>query len=268
MIRESGNCGFSRRHLGSAKHGRAQHRSTRDNNEEIVPRQRLVWSRARSACKGGLPRLLLAILPSAKHQHGVEAEKSGEIRGRPEKAMPETALRPRALQHSGTGATPNRAAIMASMVRSMVSKKKKRFTEDGFDLDLTYITDKIIAMGFPSTGSEASYRNPVTEVQKLFNMRHRGHVSVFEGACDLRHTASRFGGCLARLQLSIPQCAQRLVAHHKSRICARTSCVIPSIQAFAIEIQPDTPFWSGKCSLSRKHAATDPCDPHIWGPAA
>ena len=69
------------------------------------------------------------------------------------------------------------------MMRSLVSKKKKRFEEDGFDLDLTYITDKIIAMGFPSTGSEASYRNPVGEVQKFFNMRHRGHVSRRRGAC-------------------------------------------------------------------------------------
>jgi hypothetical protein len=72
---------------------------------------------------------------------------------------------------------------MASMVRSMVSKKKKRFDKDGFDLDLTYITDRIIAMGFPSTGSEASYRNPVGEVQRFFNTYHKGKV--------------RFGSCAA-----------------------------------------------------------------------
>ena len=63
-------------------------------------------------------------------------------------------------------------------MRSMVSKKKKRYEEDGFDLDLTYITDRIIAMGFPSTGSEASYRNPVGEVQRFFAAKHKGKVSL------------------------------------------------------------------------------------------
>lgn len=42
----------------------------------------------------------------------------------------------------------------ASAIRHVVSKKKKRFEEDGFDLDLSYITERIIAMGFPSQGME------------------------------------------------------------------------------------------------------------------
>lgn len=46
-------------------------------------------------------------------------------------------------------------------------QKKKRFQKDGFDLDLSYITPRVIAMGFPSTGTEAVYRNPMTEVQKF-----------------------------------------------------------------------------------------------------
>ena len=61
---------------------------------------------------------------------------------------------------------------MASLIRGVVSKKKKRFNESGYDLDLTYITPQIIAMGFPSTGQEALYRNPMAEVQRFFKERH------------------------------------------------------------------------------------------------
>ena len=48
-------------------------------------------------------------------------------------------------------------------IRGAVSKNKLRFKEGKYDLDLTYITKNIIAMGFPSQGTEAAYRNPMTE---------------------------------------------------------------------------------------------------------
>lgn len=43
-------------------------------------------------------------------------------------------------------------------IRGAVSLKKRRFVKDSFDLDLTYITKSLIAMGFPSAGSEKYYR--------------------------------------------------------------------------------------------------------------
>mmetsp|Transcript_5341 Transcript_5341/g.4923 ORF Transcript_5341/g.4923 Transcript_5341/m.4923 type:complete len:122 (+) Transcript_5341:255-620(+) len=36
-----------------------------------------------------------------------------------------------------------------NFVKSLVSKKKKRFVQDGFNLDLSYITPNLIAMGYP-----------------------------------------------------------------------------------------------------------------------
>lgn len=68
---------------------------------------------------------------------------------------------------------------MANAIRGLVSKKKKRFKQDGFDLDLTYITERVIAMGFPSTGMEGVYRNPLPEVQRFFDTKHRKKYKIY-----------------------------------------------------------------------------------------
>ena len=40
------------------------------------------------------------------------------------------------------------------------------------DLDLTYVTRRIIAMSFPSSGVMAWYRNPIREVAAFLDERH------------------------------------------------------------------------------------------------
>ena len=55
-----------------------------------------------------------------------------------------------------------------------MSKQKKRIQQDGFDLDLTYITEQIIAMGLPCTGVSGIYRNPQGEVIKFLTAYHEG----------------------------------------------------------------------------------------------
>jgi len=59
---------------------------------------------------------------------------------------------------------------MLTVVREAVSKEKRRFKEDGFDLDLSYMgeNDRIVAMGFPSESMEAAYRNPMKEVLRFW----------------------------------------------------------------------------------------------------
>jgi len=77
---------------------------------------------------------------------------------------------------TATTATELRAFDKA---RQYVSGNKRRFQEDGFDLDLSYVTPRIVAMGFPSTGLEAVIRNPLSQVQKFFADRHGGHFKVY-----------------------------------------------------------------------------------------
>lgn len=93
---------------------------------------------------------------------------------------------------------PQQSQVLAKM-RSLVSQEKIRFQFDGFDLDLTYITPHVIAMGFPSSGKEAYYRNPIEEVERFFNTRHEKHYRIYNLCSEREYDAPlRFGGCYKR----------------------------------------------------------------------
>uniref|UniRef100_A0A673ATA5 Phosphatidylinositol 3,4,5-trisphosphate 3-phosphatase TPTE2-like n=1 Tax=Sphaeramia orbicularis TaxID=375764 RepID=A0A673ATA5_9TELE len=68
---------------------------------------------------------------------------------------------------------------LEKVTRRMVSENKRRYQKDGFDLDLTYVTDRIIAMSFPSSGKQSFYRNPIKEVARFLDTKHDGHYKVY-----------------------------------------------------------------------------------------
>lgn len=50
-----------------------------------------------------------------------------------------------------------------------------------FDLDLTYITERIIAMSFPASGMESTYRNNLKDVAKMLKTKHQENYMVGRG---------------------------------------------------------------------------------------
>ncbi|GAA5984463.1 hypothetical protein JCM10908_003357 [Rhodotorula pacifica] len=56
---------------------------------------------------------------------------------------------------------------MLDSVRRIVSGRKARYTQDGFDLDLCRLTDRIIIMGFPAVGVASLYRNKRSDVLRF-----------------------------------------------------------------------------------------------------
>ncbi|CAN0918047.1 Phosphatidylinositol 3,4,5-trisphosphate 3-phosphatase and protein-tyrosine-phosphatase PTEN2A [Linum grandiflorum] len=101
----------------------------------------------------------------------------------------------------------SRSAVKAIQVkaRHAVSQNKRRYQEGGFDLDMAYITENIIAMGFPagdlSSGLfgffEGFYRNHMEEVIRFFESHHKGKYKVYNLCSERLYDASRFEGKVA-----------------------------------------------------------------------
>ncbi|KAJ7520034.1 hypothetical protein O6H91_20G064000 [Diphasiastrum complanatum] len=89
--------------------------------------------------------------------------------------------------------------------RHLVSQNKRRYQEGGFDLDMTYITENVIAMGFPagdmSSGLlgyvEGFYRNHMEEVIKFFETHHPGKYKVYNLCSERLYDAALFEGKVA-----------------------------------------------------------------------
>ncbi|KAL0033939.1 hypothetical protein WJX77_011740 [Trebouxia sp. C0004] len=82
---------------------------------------------------------------------------------------------------------------MISGMRGIVSGKARRYKQGGFDLDLAYITDHIIAMSYPFEGRREYYRNPLSSVKSLLDARHKGHYMLFNLCSERQYRASKFG---------------------------------------------------------------------------
>lgn len=67
---------------------------------------------------------------------------------------------------------------MIGFVRKIVAGPKNRTSWKGTELDLTYITERIIAMAYPASGFEKAYRNSIDDISQYFNEVHAGKCLV------------------------------------------------------------------------------------------
>ncbi|KAL1660126.1 hypothetical protein GGF50DRAFT_63836 [Schizophyllum commune] len=91
---------------------------------------------------------------------------------------------------------------MTDYVRRLVSGNKARFKDKKLDveLDLVYLTDQVIIMGYPASGVEGWYRNPREDVKKFLEHRHGKNYWIFN-FCPLRensYDASYFDNRVSR----------------------------------------------------------------------
>ncbi|MED6197993.1 hypothetical protein PIB30_061948 [Stylosanthes scabra] len=84
--------------------------------------------------------------------------------------------------------------LTRNFIRNLVSKQRRRMLIAGYDLDMTYITDRILAMSFPAERMRAVYRNPLWQVKSVLDMTHHEHYKIYNLCIEESYDPANFHG--------------------------------------------------------------------------
>ncbi|RNF22853.1 putative tyrosine phosphatase isoform [Trypanosoma cruzi] len=70
--------------------------------------------------------------------------------------------------------------------RRRVSSERRRYRENGFDLDLSIVHSTVLAMSWPAENFERFFRNPAEEVEALLDMMYGPHAYLVVNLCSER----------------------------------------------------------------------------------
>ena len=78
-----------------------------------------------------------------------------------------------------------------NFVSKWVSGDKKRYISEDYNLDLSYITPRIVAMAFPASGFESVYRNKIEDVSKFIKEKHGSNFLIIN-LSDRKYDYTKF----------------------------------------------------------------------------
>uniref|UniRef100_A0A7N4PH31 Tensin 1 n=2 Tax=Sarcophilus harrisii TaxID=9305 RepID=A0A7N4PH31_SARHA len=94
---------------------------------------------------------------------------------------------PKSLEQEGSTKITKSPPLQLQTVRNMSISQNM---EDSCELDLVYVTERIISVSFPSTTDEENFRNNIREVAQMLKSKHGGNYLLFN-LSERRHDITK-----------------------------------------------------------------------------